>query len=191
MQQLGLRAAPFMVGFTPAAVRRIRNRPKEMLQGREVGLAYSAVSLAVNLHVTLPVPVSLPVSASLPASASLFSCVSPCVSLSLPACLVLHNAHLVLGVLPSAAWALCVLCSCPFVPVKSGLSFCCSIFKLLLLLLLVQVFVYRAYHVPGRPQVSPPPDSPVRDWAWVAAEEAKRRMPPASFAAIRDALLQG
>lgn len=36
MKQLGLREAPFMVGFSPAAVRHIRNRPGEVIQGREV-----------------------------------------------------------------------------------------------------------------------------------------------------------
>lgn len=36
MQQLGLRAAPFIVGFAPAAVRHIRNKPGKTIQGREV-----------------------------------------------------------------------------------------------------------------------------------------------------------
>ncbi|CDJ70244.1 hypothetical protein, conserved [Eimeria necatrix] len=88
MKQLGLREAPFMVGFSPAAVRHIRNKPGEVIQGREV-------------------------------------------------------------------------------------------------------FYYRAYHVPEQPQVCLPADSPVRDWAWVTAEEARRRMPAAGFAAVRDSLLLG
>lgn len=88
MQQLGLRAAPFIVGFAPAAVRHIRSRPGATIQGREV-------------------------------------------------------------------------------------------------------FYYRAYHVPGQPDLSPSPGSPVRDWAWVSAEEARARMPCGAFAAIRDALVLG
>ncbi|OEH78838.1 hypothetical protein cyc_07744 [Cyclospora cayetanensis] len=88
MQQLGLREAPFMVGFAPAAVQHIRNKPRETVQGR-------------------------------------------------------------------------------------------------------QVFFYRAYHVFGQPQVCPPANSPVCDWAWLPAEEAKHRMSPNAFSAIRDALLLG
>lgn len=88
MKQLGLREAPFIVGFAPAAMRKIRTNPKAVVQGREI-------------------------------------------------------------------------------------------------------FYYRAYHVPEQPQVSPPPDSPVRDWAWVPAEEAKRRMTASGFLPIRDALLLG
>ncbi|CDJ30778.1 uncharacterized protein EMH_0043010 [Eimeria mitis] len=88
MKQLGLREAPFMVGFAPAAMRKLRNKPSAVVQGREV-------------------------------------------------------------------------------------------------------FYYRAYHVPEQPQVCPPLDSPVRDWAWVPAEEAKKRMTASSFLAIRDALLLG
>ncbi|XP_026193433.1 AF4/FMR2 family member 4 [Cyclospora cayetanensis] len=88
MQQLGLREAPFMVGFAPAAVQHIRNKPRETVQGR-------------------------------------------------------------------------------------------------------QVFFYRAYHVFGQPQVCPPANSPVCDWAWLPAEEAKHRMSLNAFSAIRDALLLG
>ncbi|KAL8442915.1 hypothetical protein Emag_006200 [Eimeria magna] len=53
------------------------------------------------------------------------------------------------------------------------------------------LFFYRAYYVPGRPQVSPPLHSPISDWAWLSADEAKTRMAPAAFAAVRDALLLG
>lgn len=41
MKQLGLREAPFMVGFSPAAVRHIRNKPGEVIQGREVSFSVS------------------------------------------------------------------------------------------------------------------------------------------------------
>lgn len=69
---------------------------------------------------------------------------------------------------------------------------CIAVDKLLLLpIMSFQVFYYRAYHVPEQPQVCLPADSPVRDWAWVTAEEARRRMPAAGFAAVRDSLLLG
>lgn len=59
------------------------------------------------------------------------------------------------------------------------------------LLPVLQVFYYRAYHVPGQPNLSPPAGSAVRDWAWVSVEEAKSRMLCSAFAAIKDALVLG
>lgn len=55
MQQLGLRAAPFMAGFAPAAVRHIRNKPTETIQGREVSVPNVLNSLCASVS-----PVSSP-----------------------------------------------------------------------------------------------------------------------------------
>ncbi|KAL8434696.1 hypothetical protein Efla_007641 [Eimeria flavescens] len=175
MQQLGLRAAPFLVGFSPAAVRRIRDRGEgRKLEGREFRsqLADAFACVCLSPRVSSPrVCLPLLLRPSCLCSISLLSLLQQ-QRPSVPAA--------------AAAWCLCFHSSNSSSNSNSNRGKLCVCVCLHLLL---QLFYYRAYYVPGRPQVTPPPQSPVGDWAWVSAEEAKARMPAAAFAAVKDALL--